>query len=346
VESRAKLFLKQLGPGLVTGASDDDPSGMLWTMLFSYPLMCAIQLVSARMGRTTGRGIAANIRRHYKHPIVYGAVSLLVVANVFNLGADIGAMAAAARLIFPGPMGAYVIGFGLLSLTLQVFVPYSRYVHFLKWMTLALFAYVATVFVVHVPWGRAMLATILPEVHWNKAFLTALIAVLGTTISPYLFFWQASQEVEDIGCDPAAKPLKKDRKQAPTQLARIELDTYVGMAFSNLVAFFIILTAAVTLHANNITDIQTADQAASALRPIAGQFAFLLFAAGIVGTGLLAVPVLAGSAAYGISDALHWKSSLEKTPLQERGFYSALILVTLAGIALNFIGVNPIKALF
>jgi Mn2+/Fe2+ NRAMP family transporter len=345
---------------LVTGASDDDPSGiatysqvgaqfgfgMLWTMLFSYPLMAAIQEISARMGRVTGRGIAQNIRRHYSRPIVYGIVTLLVLANVFNLGADIGAMASAARLIVPGPLPLYVLGFGALCLALQVWIPYKTYVKYLKWLTLALFAYVATVFTVKVPWSEALLATVLPSFHFHVDYFTALTAVLGTTISPYLFFWQSSQEVEEIGAVAADKPLLQAHGQACEQFKRIEIDTYAGMAISNLVAFFIILTAAVTLHAHGITDIQTADQAASALRPLAGRFAFLLFAAGIVGTGLLAVPVLAGSAAYGIAGALQWEGSLERKPLERRGFYGALALVTVAGVALNFVGINPIKALF
>jgi Mn2+/Fe2+ NRAMP family transporter len=350
----------KLGPGLITGASDDDPSGiatysqvgaqfgfgMLWTMLFSYPLMVAIQLISARIGRVSGMGLADNIRRRYPNPIVYGAVSLLVVANVFNLGADIGAMASSARLLAPGPATAYIVGFGALCLGLQMWVPYTKYVKVLKWMTLAVLSYVATVFAVHVPWGKALLAAVLPSLSFEKGYFPALIAVLGTTISPYLFFWQASQEVEDIGAVAADKPVKYAHGQARAQFERIGLDTYVGMGISNLVAFFIILTAAVTLHTHHITDIQTADQAASALQPLAGRFAFLVFAAGIVGTGLLAVPVLAGSAAYAICGALHWKASLEDKPLKARRFYSVLALVTLAGVAINFIGVNPIKALF
>jgi Mn2+/Fe2+ NRAMP family transporter len=351
---------QKLGPGLVTGASDDDPSGiatysqvgaqfgfgMLWTMLFSYPLMVAIQEISARMGRVTGRGIAGSIRRHYSHPVVYGIVSLLVVANVFNLGADIGAMASAAQLLVPGPWPAYVLGFGALCLGLQVWVPYKTYVKYLKWLTLALFAYVATAFAVRVPWGEALLATVFPSLRFAAGYFTALTAVLGTTISPYLFFWQASQEVEEIGVHVPDKPLLQAHGQARVQFDRIGVDTYAGMALSNLVAFFIILTAAVTLHAHGLTDIRTADQAATALRPLAGKFAFLLFASGIVGTGLLAVPVLAGSAAYGICDALHWRASLERKALERRGFYGALVLVTVAGVALNFVGINPIKALF
>jgi Mn2+/Fe2+ NRAMP family transporter len=351
---------QKLGPGLVTGASDDDPSGiatysqvgaqfgfgMLWTMLFSYPLMAAIQEISARMGRVTGVGIGGSIRRHYSHPVVYGIVTLLVFANVFNLGADIGAMASAARLLVPGPLPVYVLGFGGLCLCLQVWVPYKTYVKYLKWLTLALLAYVATAFAVGVPWRQALLATVIPAFHFQASYFTALTAVFGTTISPYLFFWQASQEVEEIGAHVLDKRLLKAHGQAREQFTRIQVDTYVGMAISNLVAFFIILTAAVTLHAHGLTDIQTADQAASALRPLAGKFAFLLFAAGIVGTGLLAVPVLAGSAAYGICDALHWKASLGKKPLERRGFYGALAVVTAAGVALNFMGINPIKALF
>jgi NRAMP (natural resistance-associated macrophage protein)-like metal ion transporter len=358
--SALRRAFQKLGPGLVTGASDDDPSGiatysqvgaqfgfgMLWTMLFSYPLMVAIQQISARMGRVTGRGIAGSIRRHYSHPVVYSIVTLLVFANVFNLGADIGAMASAARLIVPGPAPLYVLGFGGLCLCVQVWVPYKAYVKYLKWLTLALLAYVATAFAVRVPWSQALLATVFPSLHFEAGYFTALIAVLGTTISPYLFFWQASQEVEEIGAHELDKPLLQAHGQAREQFDRIGVDTYAGMAISNLVAFFIILTAAVTLHAHGLTDIQTADQAASALRPLAGQFAFLLFAAGIVGTGLLAVPVLAGSAAYGICDALHWKASLEKKPEERQGFYGALALVTAAGVVLNFAGINPIKALF
>lgn len=359
-KSRALRHLLKLGPGLISGASDDDPSGiatysqvgaqfgysMLWTMLFSYPLMSAIQEISARIGRVTGVGIAANLRKHYPRPIVYCAVALLLIANIFNLGADIGAMGAAAKLLFPGPVLVYTVSFGVLSLLLQIFVPYDRYVKYLKWLTLALFAYVITAIVVREPRWAALRATILPAISFHKDYFTALIAVLGTTISPYVFFWQASEEVEDVTLNPKEKPLNLAPKEAPAEFERIAFDTYFGMAISNIVAYAIILTTAATLHVHGISDIQTADQAARALEPLAGRFAFLLFAFGIVGTGLLAVPVLAGSAAYGVSEAFQWPSSLEKKPHQAGRFYATIAAATVIGLLLNFVHMNPIKALF
>ena len=353
-------LLLALGPGLITGAADDDPSGiatysqvgakfgygMLWVMPFSYPLMAVIQEISARIGRVTGAGIAANIRRHYPKPILYGMVSLLLVANIFNLGADIGAMGAAAKLFLPGPVWAYILLLGGVSLLLQIAVPYTKYVPYLKWLTLALFAYIVTAIVVGEPRWQAIRATFWPSIRWNSDYFTALIAVFGTTISPYLFFWQASEEAEDVGVNAKDKPLRQAPKQAPVQFERIKVDTYIGMAFSNTVAFFIILTAAVTLHTHGILDIQTADQAAKALEPLAGRFAFLLFAAGIVGTGMLAVPVLAGSAAYAVGEAFQWTASLEKKPRQAARFYATIGAATVIGLVLNFIHLNPIKALF
>jgi NRAMP (natural resistance-associated macrophage protein)-like metal ion transporter len=353
-------LLLALGPGLITGAADDDPSGiatysqvgakfgygMLWVMPFSYPLMAVIQEISARIGRVTGAGIAANIRRHYPKPILYGMVSLLLVANIFNLGADIGAMGAAAKLFLPGPVWAYILLLGGVSLLLQIAVPYTKYVPYLKWLTLALFAYIATAILVGEPRWQAIRATFWPSIRWNSDYFTALIAVFGTTISPYLFFWQASEEAEDVGVNAKDKPLRQAPKQAPVQFERIKVDTYIGMAFSNTVAFFIILTAAVTLHTHGILDIQTADQAAKALEPLAGRFAFLLFAAGIVGTGMLAVPVLAGSAAYAVGEAFQWTASLEKKPRQAARFYATIGAATVIGLVLNFIHLNPIKALF
>jgi Mn2+/Fe2+ NRAMP family transporter len=353
-------LLRKLGPGLITGASDDDPSGiatysqvgaqfgygMLWTMLLSYPLMAAIQEISARIGRITGVGIAANIRMHYPKAALYAVVLLLLIANTFNLGADVGAMGAAAKLLLPGPEWFYTLLFGLVSLSLQILVPYTRYVHYLKWLTLGLFAYVGTAIVVGEPGWQAIRATFLPSVSLNGAYLTALIAVLGTTISPYLFFWQASEEVEDLTVSAGEKPLMQAPRQAPAQFERIRLDTYLGMAFSNIIAFFIILTTAATLHAHGISDIQTADQAARALEPLAGRFAFLLFALGIIGTGLLAVPVLAGSAAYGVSEAFQWRASLQKKPRQALRFYGTIGGATLLGLLLNLVHINPIKALF
>ncbi len=353
------LFLK-LGPGLITGASDDDPSGiatysqvgahfgygLLWTMPFSYPLMAVIQEISARIGRVTGRGIAGNIRRHYSKPILYGIVSLLLIANIFNLGADIGAMGAAAKLLLPGPLGAYILFFGIASLVLQVMVPYTKYVRYLKWLTLALFAYVATAIIVGEPKWPAIRATFWPSFTAHSGYFTALIAVLGTTISPYLFFWQASEEAEDVSVNVDEKSLIAAPEQAPKEFRRIKIDTYFGMALSNMVAFFIILTAAATLHTHGILDIQTADQAAKALEPLAGRFAFLLFAVGIIGTGLLAVPVLAGSAAYGLSETFRWKGSLEKKPSEAVKFYGAIAVATSVGLVLNFVHLDPIKALF
>ncbi|MBV9850696.1 MAG: divalent metal cation transporter [Armatimonadetes bacterium] len=360
-----KGLLAALGPGLITGASDDDPSGiatysqvgaqfgfgMLWTMLFSYPLMAGIQEISALIGRVTGRGIAGNIRRHYPAWLLYGIVALMLGANVINIGADIGAMGAAASLLIPGPALAFAAFFVLASLALQIIAPYDRYTLVLKWLTLALFAYVATVFVVHVPWEPALRATVLPSFPWKTAgFLTGIVAVLGTTISPYLFFWQAEQEVEIEKANPKDRPLIRAPRQAPAQMQRIRVDTYVGMAFSNLVAFFIILTAAATLHAHGLTDVQTSTDAAAALQPLAGRFAFLLFALGIIGTGLLAIPVLAGSAAYAVGEALRWPVGLNRDMMQAKGFYGVLAAATLIGLALNVhVGhfhIDPIKALF
>jgi len=349
-----------LGPGLITGASDDDPSGigtysqvgaqfgygMLWTMLFSYPLMAAIQEISARIGRVTGFGIAANLRKYYPRWVLYAIVGSVLVANVINLGADIGAMGAAATLVLPGPVLLYTTGFGLLSVSLQVLVPYSKYVHYLKWLTLTLFAYIGTAFVVRIPWHVVTMAIVRPSISLNRDYFAALVAVLGTTISPYLFLWQASQEVEDVTANVGEAPLKNAPRQAQEQLHRIKWDTYIGMAFSNAVAFFIILTAAVTLHATGATNIATAAQAAKALQPVAGRLASSLFLAGIVGTGLLAVPVLAGSAAYGVGEAFRWRSSLERKPHQAKRFYATLTAVTIAGLSLTFIHLDPIKALF
>jgi NRAMP (natural resistance-associated macrophage protein)-like metal ion transporter len=355
-----KRLLLDLGPGLITGASDDDPSGiatysqagakfgfgMLWVTLFSYPLMCVIQEISARIGRVTGEGIAANIRKHYPAPILYVMVSLLLIANIFNLGADIGAMGSAAKLFLPGPFWAYVLLLGGVSLILQVAVPYTKYVPYLKWLTLVLFAYVATAIVVGQPRWAAIRATFWPSISLNGEYFTALIAVLGTTISPYLFFWQASEEAEDVGVIATDHALKGAPDEARAQLSRIRFDTYLGMALSNIVAFFIMLTAGVTLHTHGIVDINTADQAAKALEPLAGRFAFLLFATGIIGTGLLAVPVLAGSAAYAVGETFGWTASLEKKPRQAVKFYATIGVATLVGLVLNFVHLNPIKALF
>ena len=355
-----KQLVQKLGPGLVTGASDDDPSGigtysqvgaqfgygLLWTMVLSYPLMAAIQEISARIGRVTGVGIAANLRKNYPKPLLYSVLFVVSVANIFNLGADIGAMGAATKLVLPGSVGVFIVIFGVGSLAGVLLVPYSIYAKYLKWLTLSLFAYVGVVFCVRVSWPAVLKATLLPHIELSKDYLTALVAVLGTTISPYLFFWQASQEVEEVRANHGEKPLKRAPSQAQEQLARIRIDTYLGMAFSNVVAFFIILTAAATLHAHGITEISTSAQAAKALEPLAGRFAFLLFVCGIVGTGLLAVPVLAASACYGIGEACRWKTSLERKPGEAIRFYVALTVATLIGLSLNFMHIDPVKALF
>ena len=350
----------RLGPGLITGAADDDPSGIatysqvgagfgyaiLWTAFFTLPLMVGIQTVSARIGRVTGQGLAANIRKHYSPWLLYGIITLLLVANTINIAADIGAMGSALTLLVGGPAHWYAIAFGVLSLTLQVFVPFPRYAPLLKLLTLALLAYVATLFIVNVPWGEVAYKTLLPSISFKADYLIAVVAVFGTTISPYLFFWQASQEVEDQRAAPGEKPLIKAPDQARTQLQRIKIDTYVGMGFSNFVAFCIMLTAVLTLNLHGITDIQTSAQAAQALRPLAGDFAFVLFSAGIVGTGLLAVPILAGSAAYGVAEAFNWRTGLGLQVLQARGFYAIVSIATVLGVALNFTAIDPIKALF
>src|SRR5438445_1959362 len=360
LDPRWLRFVRLLGPGLITGASDDDPSGIAtysqagaqfgfaisWTMLFSYPLMVAIQQISARIGRITGKGIAGNLRQHYPNWLLQAIVTLLFIANTINIGADLGAMADALGLLVGGPVLIYVIAFGSFCAILQVFMAYRRYVAVLKWLTLALFAYFGTVIAVHVPWGEAMRGLLLPTFLPDAAFWTTVVAVLGTTISPYLFFWQAAQEAEDVRVEPERKPLLKAPHQGPHALERIRLDTYVGMAFSNLVALAIIVATAATLHAAGITDVESSSQAAEALRPVAGPFAFTLFALGIVGTGLLAVPVLAGSAAYAIAEARKWPVGLGRKPEKAKGFYATLTIATMVGAALNFSPINPIKALY
>ncbi|MEO6563695.1 MAG: divalent metal cation transporter [Nitrosospira sp.] len=353
-------FWKKLGPGLITGAADDDPSGiatysqvgagfgyaMLWTTFMTFPLMVGIQIVSARIGRVTGMGLAANIRQRYPAWVLHSLICLLLVANTINIAADIGAMAAALKLLIGGSIHWYAIMFGFLSLILQIFIPFPRYAPILKMLTLSLFAYVATVFVVQVPWGEVLQHTFMPSISFNADYIVAVVAVFGTTISPYLFFWQASQEVEEQRAADGEEPLKEAPEQAQAHLQRIKIDTYIGMGFSNLIAFFIILTATVTLHLHGITAIQTSAQAAEALRPIAGEYAFLLFSAGIVGTGLLAVPVLAGSAAYAVAESFKWRIGLGRELMEARGFYLILTIATLLGVALNFTSIDPIKALF
>lgn len=353
-------LLRLFGPGLITGASDDDPSGIgtysqagaqfgfaiSWTMLFSYPLMVAIQQISARIGRITGKGIAGNLRQHYPKRLLQSIVALLFLANTVNIGADFGAMADAVGLLIRGPALVYIIVFGVLCAILQAFISYRRYVAVLRWLTLALFSYFGTVMVVHIPWGEAARGLLMPAFFPDAAFWTTVVAVLGTTISPYLFFWQAAQEAEDIRIDPESRPLLQAPQQGPDALERIRVDTFIGMAFSNLVAVAIIWATAATLHAAGVTDIQSSTQAAEALRPVAGPFAFTLFALGIIGTGLLAVPVLAASAAYAVGEAWKWPVGLSRKPEKAKAFYTTLAIATTLGVALNFSPINPVKALY
>jgi len=357
---RSIALVEQLGPGLVTGAADDDPSGIatysqagaqfgygiLWTAVLTYPLMSSIQLVSAQIGRVTGCGLAKNMGETLWRPAVLALVALLFVANTINIGADLSAMAAAAELV-AGRSDAHhllLIGFALVSLLLQLFVPYRRYARYLKWLTLSLFSYVAVLLVVNVPWGEALAGMVWPNLPWQAA-VTTIVAVFGTTISPYLFFWQSAQEVEEVAAK-GERPLARAPREAPHELRRMRLDTFTGMAFSNLIALAIMIATAATLHAHGKTDIATAAEAAEALRPVAGDFAFLLFALGIVGTGLLAVPVLAGSAAFAIGEANGWKCGLEYKPWEAAGFYAVIGVATLLGIAFHWAGISAVKALY
>jgi NRAMP (natural resistance-associated macrophage protein)-like metal ion transporter len=352
--------LRDLGPGLVTGASDDDPSGIAtysqagaqlgfalsWVMLVTYPLMAAIQEISARIGRTSGAGLADNIRRHYPPWILQAVVCLLCVANTINIGADLGAMGEAIGLLVGGPALVYTLLFACLCATLQIITPYARYVGALKWLALSLLGYFATLGMIKVPWGSVAHGLFVPTFTLDVKFWSTLVAVLGTTISPYMFFWQASQEVEEIAAVPERRALIGTPRQAARAFQRIRLDTLAGMAFSNLVALAIIITTAATLHVSGITNIDTAAQAAASLRPLAGPFAEALFAAGIVSTGLLAVPVLAGSMAYALAETCGWPFGLGHLPRQAKAFYATIALGTLLGALLNFTPVNPIKALY
>ncbi len=357
--SGVRRFFAQLGPGLVTGAADDDPSGigthsqvgaefgygLAWTFVFSFPLMVVIQEVAARIGRVTGAGIARNLRRHYPRPLLWSVVLLLLVANIVNLGADLGAMGATLALLLGGNGALYTLMFGAICVVIEVALNYARYASLLKWTTLSLFSYVAVVMVAGVPWGRALTALVIPEIQWTAAYATAVVAILGTTISPYLFFWQAAQEVEEQHRHHA-KPLCITPREAGPELKRIRLDTLIGMGFSSLVSLAIVFATAATLNANGITDITTSAQAAEALRPIAGPFAFAVFALGIIGTGMLAVPVLAGSAAYAVTEMVGVAGSLDAKPLRAKLFYATIAVTTLLGASLNFIGIDPAKALY
>jgi NRAMP (natural resistance-associated macrophage protein)-like metal ion transporter len=355
---RISQRLGQLGPGLITGAADDDPSGiatysqagaqfgysMLWTVVVTLPLMAAIQIVSARIGYVTRRGLAANIKVAFPRWVLLGVVGLLLVANTLNVAADIAAMAEALRLLVGGSAHIYVVTFGLLCLVLQVFLPYRSYVRWLKWLTLALLAYVAVVFSLHLDWSQVATAALNPRLKADHQALLMVVAVFGTTISPYLFFWQAAQEMEDS----TDADVPRTRAVVRHHLRRIKADTIIGMTFSNLIAFFIILSTAATLHAAGVTDIETSAQAAEALRPLAGDLTFLLFSLGIIGTGMLAVPVLAGSAAYAVAEVAGWHGSLSLRldHGEGRGFYGVIAAATAGGVILCFTPTDPVKELF
>lgn len=353
------ISLRKLGPGLITGAADDDPSGiatysqagaqyglnLLWTVVLTYPLMVGIQLVSARIGLVTGKGLAANIRDTFPRWLCLGIVFLLLIANTINIAADIAAMGEALRLVIGGGPHGHAIIFAFTSLLLQIFIPYQRYVRVLKWLTLSLLAYVAVVFLVNAPWQQVLISTVLPHITPSAGYATMVVALFGTTISPYLFFWQAAQEVEDINDKAERAPLLQAPQIARKEFRRVRYDTYIGMGFSNLVAFFIILSTAITLHAAGITNIQTSAQAAEALRPLAGEVTFLLFSLGIIGTGMLAVPVLAGSAAYAVAECFNWPEGLDKKAQGAKRFYAIIALATLGGVVMDFLAIDPVKAL-
>ena len=356
---RSIALFEQLGPGLVTGAADDDPSGiatysqagaqfgfhLLWTMILTYPLMTAVQLASAHIGRVTGCGLAKNMGEVLPRWIVTLLVALLFVANTINIGADIAAMGDAAELIIGYGAHVFTVLFALLSLVLQLFVPYRRYSNLLKWVTLSLLAYVALLFMVQLKWAAVATGLVWPMIDGKQALVT-VVAIFGTTISPYLFFWQSAQEVEEVGQNDAAEPLIDAPWQARREFRRMRLDTFAGMAVSNVVALAIIIGTAATLNAAGHSGIETAADAAKALQPVAGKFAFLLFALGIIGTGLLAVPVLAGSAAYAIGESRGWKCGLEHKPWEAVGFYVVIGLATVLGIVIDWSPLDPIKALF
>lgn len=352
--------LSRVGPGLITGVADDDPSGiatysqagaqfglnMLWTMPLAYPLMAAVQSMCANLGRVTGKGLAANIKTAFPPSVLRSVVLLLLVANTLNIAADVAAMGEVAELVSGVDRHLMTAFFVFGTLLLQMFVPYHRYVFFLKWLTVSLLAYAAVLFTVHVPWGQVALRTVWPRFTPNASAAAVVVGVFGTTISPYLFFWQASEEVEDMQANRGSAPLVSDARVADAELRRIRWDTWSGMLYSDVAAYFIILATAVTLHVAGVTDINTAAQAASALRPLAGDFAYMLFALGILGVGLIGVPVLAGSGAYALSEVMGWKEGLERKVGDARGFYGIIAVSVLAGLGIQYSPISPMKALF
>ena len=356
---RVRLFFADLGPGLITGAADDDPSGIstysvtgasfgympLWTAIFSFPMMAAVQLMCARLGMVTGRGLAGVVRLYYPRWVLWASCALLISANVFNIGADLGGMAEATEMMTGIKSYYWTPVYALLIISLLFFSSYRHIARIFKWLTLVLFAYFATAFLARPDWHAVLSATLIPRVEWSRAFLATFVAILGTTISPYLFFWQASQEVEDERAH--GKSTVEQRKgSTDKELRKARTDVITGMLFSNLVMYFIILTTAATLHAHGQTNIETAREAAEALRPLAGNGAYLLFTLGIIGTGMLAVPVLAGSAAYAVAEARRWRGTLEDRPRMSPKFYAVVAVSMLLGLALDFVGFNAVKMLF
>jgi NRAMP (natural resistance-associated macrophage protein)-like metal ion transporter len=353
-------LLKKLGPGLITGAADDDPSGiatysqggaqfgfnLLWTLLLTFPLMVAIQMVSALIGRVTGRGLAYNMGQMLPRPVVHGLLASLFIANTINVGADLAAMGEAAKLVTGLNQHGFTIFFAFLSLGLQLFIPYRRYARFLTVLTFSLFAYVAILFLLPLDWGRIGAGLIGLHPNLTESAATTIVAIFGTTISPYLFFWQSAQEVEEVDQRADEHPLIDEPREAPEALNRIRVDTLAGMFASNFIALAIMIATAATLHQHGVTNINTAADAANALKPIAGKFAFALFALGIIGTGLLAIPVLAGSAGYAVAESYGWKHGLDNMPWQARGFYGVIAAAVVLGLGIDYSGLDPIKALY
>ncbi len=358
---KLKRIVKSIGPGFITGAADDDPSGILtytqtgaqfgyrqtWALLFSLPFMIAIQEMCGRIGMVTGKGLAGVIRKHYSKKLLLGSVSILFLANAVNIGADLGAMASSAQMLFGFPFVFWLVLMAVTTLLLEILIPYPTYARYLKYLTISLFAYVAVAFLVRQDWGQVLVSLLFPSLSWEREYLFNIVAIFGTTISPYLFFWQADEEVEEEVEKGKLKEMGKGTpKVTKSDISSMRLDTAVGMFFSNLVAFFILVTAASTLHLAGITSIGTAAEGAKALEPIAGSFASWLFAAGIIGTGLLAVPVLSGSASYAVAESLQWNEGLSKTWRQAKGFYLVIMIATLVGCFVNFMGIPPFKMLY
>ncbi|MFH1111712.1 MAG: divalent metal cation transporter [Patescibacteria group bacterium] len=360
-KNRFKKYLKLLGPGFITGASDDDPSGIAtyaqtgarfgysqaWTALFVTPFMSAIQEMCGRIGMVTGKGLAGVIKQHFSKTILYAAVFLLVLANVINIGADLGAMAAVTKLAFHMPFILCLVGFVLLTLGLEIFIAYKKYAKYLKYLSFFLLAYIITAFIVKQDWSSIFQHTILPSITWNKIYLLNIVAILGTTISPYLFFWQADEEVEEEIVHHKLKMMGQGIPRIHDKdIHEMRIDTVIGMIFSNIIMFFIIITSAATLGANGFFDIETAEQAAQALLPLAGNWAFYIFSLGIIGTGLLAIPILAGSASYAVSESFGWPASLGKKFKKAKGFYLVITMATLIGVLINFLPFSPFQILY